>query len=102
MLVNGKEVSFLYTVGAFCEINDYVLAHPDVSAATANLYKAVAMHKAYCEAHGEKPWLTVNDLRALPLIEYAEIVKEMDAAEKEGSKRTVESTEKKRAEKVKG
>ncbi len=66
MIINGREVHFAFTVGSYCDISDYVVANPDVSTATAKLYKAVFMAKAYNEAHGIDDTLTIEELRALP------------------------------------
>jgi len=96
MKINGREVGFLYTVGAFCDINDYVVANPDVSAATAELEKAVILNRAYNEAHGiAEGGLTVAELRACPLHILADLREEMKKAEEEGLKRSVEAKEKK-------
>lgn len=97
MIINGREVKFLYTIGAYCDLNDYVVAHQEVSAMTANIHKAVFMNAAYNEAHGVDPkeTITVEELKALPAYEVVELMKEVNAAEEAGSKRTVEAEEKK-------
>lgn len=95
MKINGREVGFLYTVGVFCDINDYVVANPDVSAATAELEKAVFMNRAYNQVHGIEDGLTVEELRACPLYVLAELREAMKKAEEEGLQRSVEAQEKK-------
>lgn len=95
MIINGKERKFAYTVGAWCDINDYVVANPDVSAATANLHKAVIMNKAYNDANGIDDSLTLEELRKLPASVMFEMLDEIKQAEAEGSTRTVETEEKK-------
>lgn len=95
MKVNGREINFAYTVGVWCDINDYVTANPDVSAATANVFKAVYMNKAYNEIHGLSNPLTVEEIRALPASVMFEMLELMKAAEKKGTERTVEAEEKK-------
>lgn len=95
MRINGKDIGFAYTVGAYCDINDYVVANPDVSAATANLYKAVFMNRAYNDMHGSSDSITVEELRRLPIGEFEALLEEMKQAEQDGSKRTVETEEKK-------
>lgn len=95
MKVNGKEIGFAYTIGAYCDINDYVVANPDVSAATANLHKAVFMNRAYNDMHGSSDEITVEELRKLPIRDMEELLAEMKAAEQAGSARTVETEEKK-------
>lgn len=98
MKINGKEIGFAYTIGAYCDINDYVVANPDVSAATANLHKAVFMNRAYNEIHGTSDTITVTELRGLPIGELEKLLAEMKAAEQEGSTRQVEAEEKKQKE----
>jgi len=96
MKINGREVGFLYTVGAYCDISDYVAANPDVSAASAEVKKAVMMNRAYNESRGiTEGGLTVEELRACPLYVMIELRDEMQKAEDEGLKRTVEAKEKK-------
>ena len=95
MIINGKERGFAYTVGAWCDINDYVVANPDVSAATANLHKAVIMNRAFNDANGIDDGLTIEELRKLPASVMFELLDEIKKAETEGSARTVETEEKK-------
>jgi DNA-binding MarR family transcriptional regulator len=99
MIIHDKEIGFLYTVGAFCDYNDYVVAHPDVSVATANLYKAEVMSKAYAAQHPEAQPITVSELRDLLVYELEDVVKAVNEAEKAGTTRKVETadTGKKRA-----
>lgn len=99
MIIHDKEIGFSYTVGAFCDYNDYVVAHPDVSVATANLYKAEVMSKAYAAQHSEAQPITVAELRDLLVYELEDVVKAVNEAEKAGTTRKVETadTGKKRA-----
>ena len=90
MKVNGKEVGFLWSIGAFCDYNDYIVVNPDVSLARANVYKAALMTKAYADANGGE-FLTVEELNGLPVYVLAEIVEEVNKAEQAGSTRTVET-----------
>ena len=95
MRINDKEINFAYTVGAYCDICDYVAANPDVSTATAQMYKAVFMSKAYAEANGGET-VTIEELRALPFPAYQDVLNEATKAEAEGTKRTVETVSKKK------
>lgn len=102
MKINGREVGFLYTVGAFCEISDYVVANSELSAATAELHKAVILNGAYNRAHGiTEGGLTLEELEAAPLFVMADLREAMKKAEEEGLKRTVEAQEKKERPKPK-
>lgn len=95
MKINGKDIGFAYTVGAYCDINDYVVANPDVSLATANLHKAVIMNRAYNDMHGSSDSISIEELRQLPFGELDELLKEIKEAEEAGNKRLVEVEEKK-------
>ena len=99
MKIHDKEVGFLYTVGAFCDYNDYVVKNPEVSVATANLYKAELMSRAYAKVHEGAEPVTVDELRDLMLYELEDVLNAVKAAETAGSKRNVETVEtgKKRA-----
>ena len=99
MKIHDKEVGFLYTVGAFCDYNDYVVKNPEVSVATANLYKAELMSRAYAKVHEGTEPVTVNEVRDLMLYELEDVLNAVKAAETAGSKRNVETvdTGKKRA-----
>lgn len=94
MKVNGKEVGFLWSIGSFCDYQDYVVNNQDVSLARANVIKAAAMTKAYADVNGGE-YLTVEELSVLPVYVLAEIVDEMKKAEDAGTTRTVETEEKK-------
>lgn len=89
-----KKTGFLYTVGVHCDFNDYVLAHPSVSIATANIHKAALMSAAYVDANGGEA-ITEEELRAMQLYEFEDLMKKVAAAEEASKKRTVETVEKK-------
>lgn len=100
MKINDKEVGFLWSVGAFCDYNDYLVANPEVSIARANIKKAVLMNKAYCEVYGGEP-LTEAELTSQPVYVIDELFPAIKKAEEEGTVRTVETQEKKEQAKVK-
>lgn len=93
MKIHDKEVGFLYNVGAFCDYNDYVVAHPDVSVATAELYKAEIMSREYAKANQGAEVITVDELRSLMIYELKDVRDAVKAAEDAGSKRTVETVD---------
>ena len=90
MTINGKEYGFFYSIWAHCELNDWIVKHPNSSYASAMVQKALIMSKAYADAHGG-PVLTSKDLMHLPKVIFDDLCAEMDAAEKRDSERTVES-----------
>lgn len=96
MIIHDKEIGFLYTVGAYCDFNDYVVANPEVSIATANLYKAEIMSKAYAQVHPEAQPITVSELRSLMLYELEDVIKAVKDAETAGSVRKVETVDPKK------
>lgn len=93
MKIHDKEIGFLYNVGAFCDYNDYVVAHPDVSVATAELYKAEIMSREYAKANQGAEVITVDELRNLMIYELKDVRDAVKAAEDAGSKRTVETVD---------
>lgn len=93
MKIHDKEVGFLYTVGAFCDYNDYVVKNPEVSVATANLYKAEIMSREYSKVHDGAEPITVEELRSLMVYELQDVLDAVKAAETAGSKRNVETVE---------
>lgn len=99
MKIHDKEVGFLYTVGAYCDYNDYVVANPEVSINTGRLHLAVIMSREYARIHPEAEPITIEELRDLMVYEYQEVFDAVKAAETAGTKRKVETvdTGKKRA-----
>ena len=95
MKINGKDIRFEYTIGAFCDYSDYCAAHPDVSMIRAEMYQALFMNRAYAELHPGAETVTLEEMMHLPQADFAELAKEIKSAEAAGSKRSVESVEKK-------
>lgn len=94
MLINGREVGFLWNVGALCEYSDWMVSlnGREVSLTTGILHKAIAMNRAYMKANNiPEGLLTIAELEALPITAFKTLTAEVDKAEKEGSKRTVEA-----------
>lgn len=96
MKIHDKETGFIYTVGAFCDYNDYVVANPEVSIATANLHKAEIMSREYAKIHPEASPITVEDLRGLMVYELQSVLEAVKEAETAGTKRTIEADSKKK------
>lgn len=93
MKIHDKEIGFLWSIGAYCDYNDYVVSHSEVSVATADLYKAEFMSRAYAKANEGAEVITVDELRTMMLYDLKDILDAVKAAEAEGSKRTVETVE---------
>lgn len=93
MNINGRDVKFYYSVGAFCSYNDWAVLHPKVSSSTANIILAVAMNAAWHEAHPEdesKP-LAEDEIRALPVSDYFLLMQEVQKQQKTDMAATVET-----------
>lgn len=90
MTINGKEINFEYTIGAYCDFMDYCAEHPDVSMARASVYKAIFMNKAYVSLHGGET-ITVEEIMKLPHTEILMLIDAVKAAEAAGEKRSVET-----------
>lgn len=101
MKINGKEIGFLYTVGAFCDYADWCVSNPKASTMSAALVKIECMTRAYADANGTKDYLTVAELRKMLPYELTEIIAESKKAEDAGNKRQIETDEspKKKGEK---
>lgn len=93
MKIHDKEIGFLYNVGAFCDYNDYVVANPSVSVATAELYKAEIMSREFAKAHPGAEVITVDELRDLMVYELKDVRDAVKAAEDAGTKRNVETVD---------
>ncbi len=93
MKIHDKEVGFLYTVGAYCDYNDYVVANSQVSIATAGLHKAAIMSREYAKVNEGFEPITVDELRSLMFYELNDVLDAVKRAEAEGTKRTVETVD---------
>lgn len=98
MIINGKEINFEYTIGAFCDYSDYCVENPDVSLTRAAMHKALAMNRAYAQAHEGAETISIDEIMSLPYSKFAELMAEIKQAENAGSARSVESVEKKQNE----
>lgn len=93
MTINGKEIGFLFNVGAYCDYSDWVVANKSASVASAQLVKAEYMSRAWAAEHNSKDYLTVAELRKMMPYELEEILKAVEAAEKAGSQRQIETVD---------
>ena len=94
MEIKGKEVKFFYSVGARCEYEEYIIAHPKVSVSRALVNKAIIMNRAYNRANGINGGdITEKELLELPNAQFEEMALDLDAQEKKDSGITVETEE---------
>lgn len=93
MTIKGKEIGFLFNVGAFCDYADWCVANSKASTASAELVKAEYMSRAYAEVNGTKDYITVKELRTLMPYELADVMDEANKAEQAGRERQIETEE---------
>lgn len=96
MKINGKEIGFEYTIGAFCDFSDYCASNPEVSMARAQMYKALFMNRAYTETHEGAEAITIDEIMHLSQGDYAALMDAIKKAEDAGKKRTVETVDTKK------
>lgn len=101
--LDDRELHFFYSVGARCDISEWIIKHGGLNHVSADLltvFQAVAMNRAYIAAHktGEKP-VTEEELRNLPAVEFAKLSEAVDKQTRLDSGLTVEVTEIKKNEK---
>ena len=98
MIVKGKEVHFLYSVQASCDIDDlFEEKGVDTFGAFFEVEKrerayakiGEIMNRAYCDATGEGEPVTAKDFLSMPAGDYPDLIQEIGEAIEEGSKRTV-------------
>lgn len=93
MIVNGKEVGFLFNVGAYCDYSDWVVVNKSASVASAKLVKVECMSRAWAAERNSKDYLTVAELRKMMPYELEEILEAVEAAEEAGSQRQIETVD---------
>ena len=92
--INGKEYGFMYTVAAYLDYQDYIVANPDTSWAHGQLQLACLMNREYNRANGIKNNdLKLTDLRSLTVgaANIDGILKEVEIQIKVDSEVTVEA-----------
>lgn len=92
-----RELHFFYSVGARCDISEWIIRHGGLERVSADLltvFQAVTMHKAYIAANktNEKP-ITEEELRNLPAVELAKLSEAVDNQVRLDSGITVETEE---------
>ena len=95
--LGDRELKFFYSVGARCDISEWIIKHGGLNSVSADLltvFQATAMHRAYIAAHktGEKP-VTEEELRNLPAVELAKLAEAVDNQTRLDSGITVETEE---------
>ena len=93
MKINGKEIFFAHTIGSYCDFLDYCAKNPDVSIMRASCYKALFMNRAYTQAHPEAESITLEEILNLPGNMSAKLIEELENAENEGNRTSVETVE---------
>ena len=96
MIIDGKEYGLLYSIGARCDYDDFVMANQEkmYSYTHGLIMRAVFMSRAYAAANGGDA-LTYEQIRALPNRELDILMDEMNKQIEIDSKVTVEAEESK-------
>lgn len=96
MYLNGREVKFAYTAGAYLDYQEWLISKDKVSEALADVQLAIFMHRAYLKMEGIKDIkpLAVDELVNLKYWQLKELIDESQLAKKADSTQTVEVEEK--------
>ncbi|MDO4749983.1 MAG: hypothetical protein Q4A39_03985 [Eubacteriales bacterium] len=97
MRINGREVGFAWTTGAYVDYNDWIVRNTSASVTRARIERAAIMNAEYNRIHKDeatKP-LTVAEIRDLPVYVTEELFKVTDEVVERESKREVETEESK-------
>lgn len=81
-VLDNRELHFFYSVGARCDISEWIIKHGGLERVSADLltvFQAVVMHRAYIQANktGEQP-VTEEELRNLPAVELSKLSEAVD------------------------
>lgn len=95
MKINGREIGLFYSVGAHCELDDFIVQHPNISETHVRVQEAVILNHAYHLAHPEDKTapLTTEEILSLPNAVLDNLVREVAQKELEDSGLTVETEE---------
>jgi len=95
MVINGIDRKFLYTVGAYLAQQDLNIKNPKSRSVAYVVYMSVICNKAYEDAQKlsdpeYKPcYLTLEEVKALPLPAMRQLSTEVEKAIRDGSEITV-------------
>lgn len=92
MQINGREIRFAYTVGAYLNISDALSKNQNLSLTRSKLIITLEMSKAYCKIHGGEP-LKEEEITDLPAYVLEELMEAAEAQRKIDMKQTVEAKE---------
>lgn len=94
MTINGREVGFAWTSGAYVDYNDWIVRNASSSVVRAKIQRAIIMHAEYNRIHKDSTELmTVGEIRDLPVYELEDLFAETDRIVDTEGKRQVETEE---------
>ena len=93
MEINGREVGFAWTTGAYVDYNDWIVRNANASVVRARVQRAVIMNAEYNRINKDKDAkaLTVSEIRDLPVYVTEELFALTDEIVKRDGKREVET-----------
>lgn len=94
MTINGREVGFAWTSGAYVDYNDWIVRNASSSVVRARIQRAIIMQAEYNRVHNDSTELmTVGEIRDLPVYELEDLLAETDRIVETEGKRQVETKE---------
>lgn len=94
MTINGREVGFAWTSGAYVDYNDWIVRNASSSVVRARIQRAIIMQAEYNRVHNDSTELmTVGEIRDLPVYELEDLLAETDRIVKAEGERQVETKE---------
>ena len=93
MEINGREVGFAWTTGAYVDYNDWIVRNASASVVRARVQRAVIMNAEYNRINKDKDAkaLTVSEIRDLPVYVTEELFALTDEIVKRDGNREVET-----------
>lgn len=94
MKVNGREIGFAWTAGAYVDYNDWIVRNSNSSVVRARVQRVIIMNEEYNRIHNDSAKaLTVEEIRGLPVYELEDLFAETDRIVEADGKRQVETKE---------
>lgn len=94
MKINGREVGFAWTAGAFVDYNDWIVRNASSSVVRAKIQRAVIMQAEFNRIHKDSTKaLTIDEIRDLPVYDLEDLFSETDRIVETDGKRQVETKE---------
>ena len=94
MMINGREVGFAWTSGAYVDYNDWIVRNASSSVVRAKIQRAIIMQAEYNRVHMDSTKeLSVEEIRDIPVYDLEDLFAETDRIVETEGKRQVETKE---------